>query len=655
MLGFQLEYLGTNTTPVWPPSGIAFAALILCGYRVWPGIFIGALAANVTGFTLGPNLGLSTALAASFPIAIGNTLEGVVGLFLLRRTVKHGHPFERSQNVFGYLVVIPPMCLIAALVGVTTLSMEGIAAWSSAPLIGFTWWLGDAAGILVVTSFILVVARPLETRFGARWSTEGVALAAIMLVASAMIFGVPVTTPISGFPATFLLLPLFAWAALRFEHLGAMLTIMIASAFSIGAAVSGAGPFFREDQNESLLLVQGFVTMVAVTMLILATEVHQRRQATEAIRASQEALLESRKMEAVGRLAGGIAHDFNNLLQVVLGYVSLMESKDPAIRGIEDAVDCGAGLVRQLLAYSRQQVLDPSDVDLNQLIRETTELLRPTIGEAYRLDVRTTETPLPIHADRNNIERVLLNLALNARDAMPKGGVITIEVAEVDVGAEDAKRWEIAAGRHAAMIVRDTGVGMDEETSAKIFDPFFTTKEAMARSGLGLATVYGIVRQSGGRIDVESREGKGSTFRVLLPRVERDPAVEERPTTAPVAMPVSGKILLAEDNEQVRTLMSAALSEHGYAVVEARDGLEAQSLYESIRSEVVAIVTDVLMPGMTGPDLVRHVRAQDPNARVLFLSGFSEDPGLAGPRTEYLQKPFTPQSLLAKLGELLKA
>jgi two-component system cell cycle sensor histidine kinase/response regulator CckA len=650
-VGFLVQSLGTNTTPVWPPSGIAFAALLFCGYRVWPGIYLGALGANLVGFVVFQHLSASASLLLSLSFAAGNTLEGVSGRYLLHRLAGTSQPFERNRSVWAFLVVIPLMCAVAASTGAFSICLQGLAGWQSFAVIWFTWWLGDATGVLVVTPLLVVWARPIATRVDANWRTEGVLLVAGMLLACAVIFGIPFSTRASNLPLTFLLLPFFVWAAYRFEHRGATLSIAAASLFSVWAVVGHSGPFLRENQNDSLLLVQGFIFMVAVTTLVLAAEVHERRQAAEAFRASQEALLQSHKMEAVGRLAGGIAHDFNNLLQVILGHASMLQKHHPRITKITEAADRGAGLVRQLLAYSRQQVLDPSNLDLNLLVRGTGDLLRPLLGDQIELRIRTWAERLTVHADRVNLERVILNLALNSRDAMPDGGSLSLETDSVTLDAERARRWDIPPGSYARVIVKDDGFGIDAEVVDKIFDPFYTTKNT--NTGLGLATAIGIVRQSSGHIEVRTESGKGSRFFVYLPRVPG--ATDPPPIADPVSLPLvaATKILLAEDNAEVRESIGAILGEHGYEVITARDGEEAFRLYQECGSELAAIVSDIMMPRMTGTDLVRRIKERDSGARVLLMSGYSREVSLQLPDTVYIQKPFTSKQLLIKLADLL--
>ncbi len=650
-VGFLVQSLGTNTTPVWPPSGIAFAALLLCGYRVWPGIFLGALGANLVGFVFFQHLSASAALLLSLPFATGNTLEGLSGRYLLHRLVGTSQPFERHRSVWAFLVVVPFMCAIAASIGASSICLQGLAGWESFAVIWFTWWLGDSTGVLVFTPLLVVWARPLATHVDANWRTEGVLLVTGMLLACAVIFGIPFSTPVSHLPLAFLLLPLFVWAAYRFEHRGATLAITAASLFSVWAVVGHSGPFLRDNQNDSLLLVQGFISMVAVTTLVLATEVHERRQAAEAFRASQEALLQSHKMEAVGRLAGGIAHDFNNLLQVILGNASLIQKHQPCVTAITEAADKGAGLVRQLLAYSRQQVLDPSNLDINLLARGTGDLLRPLLGDRIELRIRTSDEQLTVHADRINLERVVLNLVMNSRDAMRDGGSLSLETDGVTLDAERARRWDVPPGSYARVIVEDNGVGIDAEVVDKIFDPFYTTKHTSA--GLGLATAIGIVRQSGGHIKVRSEPGKGARFHVYLPRVPgaADPAPVVDPDSPPPV--AAAKILLADDNAEVRETIGVVLGEHGYEVVTARDGEEAFRLYQECGSELAAVVSDIMMPRMTGTDLARRIKERDSNARILLMSGYSREASLQLPDIAYLQKPFTSEQLLTRLADLL--
>jgi two-component system cell cycle sensor histidine kinase/response regulator CckA len=373
------------------------------------------------------------------------------------------------------------------------------------------------------------------------------------------------------------------------------------------------------------------------------------------------------KMEAVGQLAGGVAHDFNNLLTVIKGFSAFLiedlAEGDPHrddVREIDNAAGRAAALTRQLLAFSRQQVLEPRVLDLNELVTQLEKMLRRLIPA----DVAITTTFSPdlglVEADPGQIEQVVMNLAVNARDAMPDGGTLTIETenAELDRTFDPGHTSAaIVPGPYVVLVVRDTGCGMDKGTQARIFDPFFTTKEKGKGTGLGLSTVYGIVKQSGGYVWVDSEIGKGTTFRVYLPRVTVESEDTGRATTAGPARRGAETILLVEDDEAVRAMARRILGRGGYRVLEATTGAEALKMCAEGDEPIDLILSDLVMPEMGGRELATQVRALRPRARVLLMSGYTEEAAMKrsvlDPSEAFLSKPFTPDALTRKVREVL--
>jgi CheY-like chemotaxis protein len=384
-----------------------------------------------------------------------------------------------------------------------------------------------------------------------------------------------------------------------------------------------------------------------------------------ALHDSEERLRHSQKMEAVGRLAGGIAHDFNNLLTAIVGYAELI-----ALRTAEDTTRDEAGLIRkageqaadltrQLLAFSRKQILQPRVLDLNELVRDMQKLLRRVIGEKIELQFDSELPEARVSADPTQLEQVLLNLAVNARDAMPRGGLLTMHITEavVDEAHADGAR-NLPPGRYIALAVRDTGCGMDEDTQTQIFEPFFTTKGPGKGTGLGLATVYGIVSQSGGAITVESRLKEGTTFTVYLPKETE--AIEPPPPPEPPLEPnhSAARVLVVEDELIVRELVCAVLSSQGYDVLCAETGFEALRLAGESLKPIDLLVSDVMMPQMTGPEVARELLALSPRTKVLYVSGYSEEDisedGVLSPGVNLLPKPFTAEALGRRVREVLQ-
>jgi len=392
---------------------------------------------------------------------------------------------------------------------------------------------------------------------------------------------------------------------------------------------------------------------------IIAEDITERRVLENQFRQAQ-------KMEAVGRLAGGVAHDFNNLLMVISGYTEVLlehtrksNAMYPKIEAIHQATDRATTLTRQLLAFSRKQLLELKVVDLNIIVEDMERLLRPLIGENIELQTQLSSDLGRTRADAGQIEQVLMNLVVNSKDAMPNGGKITIQSANARLNHEDLRSEYsyIRPGFYVVLMVSDTGDGMDKETQLRIFEPFFTTKEKGKGTGLGLSTVYGIIKQSGGYVLVESEPKQGTTFRIYLPRVED--ALEPVGAVGASLSQCGGSetVLLVEDEESVRQLVRETLESKGYKVLEADHGEAALQIVSGYSGKIDMLITDVVMPGMSGRELSARLCASFPQTRVLYLSGYTEDAivheGVLDPDTAFLQKPFTLQMLSRKVREVL--
>lgn len=393
-------------------------------------------------------------------------------------------------------------------------------------------------------------------------------------------------------------------------------------------------------------------------------DVSSTKAAEEALRASEERLRHSQRLEAVGRLAGGIAHSFNNLLAAIAFQCELLcdgmppeDERRPHVEEIQRAGERAASLARQLLAYGRKQVLQPRVISLNQVIREMAPMLRRLIGEHIRLEVELDPADGAVHVDLGQLEQVFLNLAVNARDAMPAGGALWIATQDVELAPGESA--ELPAGSYVQLTVRDTGPGMAPEVLEHLFEPFFTTKERGKGTGLGLATVHGVVHQSGGWIRVESEPGQGTRFVILLPRATE--AIE----TAPSRPVLSGRrsrrgsevVLLVEDEDNIREPAVEMLESKGYKVLSAPDAVQALAAADAHHGPIHILITDVVMPGLSGNQLAQRLLHRRPEIQVLYISGYPEDSishhGVLEADQHFLQKPFPPGQFLEKVREVL--
>jgi two-component system cell cycle sensor histidine kinase/response regulator CckA len=398
----------------------------------------------------------------------------------------------------------------------------------------------------------------------------------------------------------------------------------------------------------------------------IGRNVSERKQTEENLRRTEERLRQAQKMEAIGQLAGGVAHDFNNLLTVIQGYCDILLHSFPGagpanepILEIIKASERAASLTRQLLAFSRKQVLQPEVLDLNTRLADTATMLRRLIGEDIELVTELDPAICLVKVDSGQMEQVLMNLVVNARDAMPKGGRLVISTARTNLEkAEGSSRPDVEPGPYVLLTVSDTGCGMDQATLAHIFEPFFTTKEPGKGTGLGLATVYGIVKQSGGHIEVASTRQKGTTFRIYLPQ-PMEAAPSPTLTAAPEKVSGGGEtLLLVEDEEALRALNRLTLTSRGYVVLEARDGQEGLEVFERHQETIDMVVTDVVMPRLCGTGMVEQLRSRKRDLTVLFVSGYNDSTLFrrgAHPISNYLRKPFSSEELARSVRETLDA
>jgi len=779
--GLRYATIGPSISPVWPPTGLAVAALVLLGPGYWPAILLGAFLANAT---------TSIPVLAAAGIACGNTSEAMLAAYLLRSRAGQHLALDDLLGVRTLVVVAAPIgALASATVGVTSLWLAHVVpeagVWSALSL----WWAGDYLGALVVVPVFLTWltwltgAGPTGVRIGRRAALELSLLVGGAVLATMAIFGglLPASLLLPAqYP--YLLFPFVIGAALRFGPRGASLLTMTVATLAVGYTARGGGPFVMQTVPSTDTALLLYIGILAITGLSLgpATTRHERaeralREANEHLAAviqssplaiytldpestvrswnrAAEALYgwpaeevigrplptigqdledharlrdrvlrgealrgvevtrrrkdgtlvnislsvaplhdaagqvtgmlslaaditemrqlevqyrQAQKMEAVGRLAGGIAHDFNNLLTAIIGTTALvledlgLESRARLdIQEIEKAAKRAAGLTRQLLIFSRQQVLEPRALDLNALVGNLEKMLHRLIGEDVELRTKPAAGLGAVRADPGQLEQAIVNLVVNARDAMPKGGRLTIETADVELDRSYvAGHVPTQPGPYVLLAVSDTGVGMDGATKARLFEPFFTTKEPGRGTGLGLATVYGIVKQSGGYVWAYSELGHGTTFKIYLPRVAETAEAPESTTSPPTPVGGSETVLVVEDQEEVRKLTKRVLEARGYTVLAARNGAEALEIVAQHVNQIHLMITDVVMPGMNGREVARLACARRSDLKVLYVSGYTGEAvlqhRLLEPGVAFLQKPFTPDILARKTREVL--
>jgi signal transduction histidine kinase/ActR/RegA family two-component response regulator len=628
---------------------------------------------------------------------------------LVRRLVSLPDISDRMGSVFLFLLAALLCGVIASTIGVATLLGFGMLPRALTTATWFTWWLGDTTGIWIIAPLVLAAARPDRDRLKELpWGR--IALVLTLLVAcSALTFGSWLESALAGTQAqplvpvllktqAYMLIPLLLWIEFRFGNLPGTLGIALTAAIAVLGTARGYGPFVAASQNESLLVLQGFIGIASIAVLLLDAALRERRRAhdelelrvrertaalsqanaalslevgarksalerleretTERQRA-EEILHQSQKLEAIGQLTGGIAHDFNNLLTVILGSLGLAdhlasgnERLKRLLNGARRAAERGAGLTHDLLAFSRRQPLRTQLIHPTERLVGATNLLRRSLHGDIALEIDLPKDIRAIEVDPGQLELTVLNIGLNARDAMPEGGILR-------VGAGDVRLDDPAAGLvgdFVAITVSDTGTGIPPEIQAKVFEPFFTTKEVGKGSGLGLSQAYGFVKQSGGAIKLASAVGTGTTVTLYLPAAA---AMPPEPVAAPaLAVEVAaapGTVLVVEDDPDVAELAAQLIGDLGYAV---RIAPSARSALDLLReSEPVDLVfSDIMMPGgMNGVELGRFVRAHFPTVAVLLATGFSEAAiGVEAKGFTLITKPYHATELASAIARLIR-
>jgi signal transduction histidine kinase/CheY-like chemotaxis protein len=672
-IGLALASVHPSATPIWPPTGLALAAVLICGYRVWPAVFVAAWLANAT--TAG-------SIYTSSGIALGNTLESVVGAYLVNRWSDGLRTFDTPAGVARFaLICLAAATPLSATLGVGSLSLAGYVDRAQIAYTWMTWWLGDLAGAVVIAPVLILWAmRPSSILRGDELLKTGLVLAGTMAV-GLVAFSPLVEQTVNRGPFGFLAILPLMWAALRRGQRDTATVALLLSCFAVWGTMSGEGPFARETLNESLLLLLMFMISTSVPTLALSADVAVReaterslraarkeldqivRERTEALEETRQELHQAQKMDALGQLTGGIAHDFNNVLTVITNSIEMVRASAPGDaenRGrLERALQAarnGAALIHQMLVFARRQPLYLRPIDVNKIIGSVSEMLSRSYPESIELRTDLAADLRRATADAAQLQTAILNLALNAGDAMPSGGTLTIRTANLFEGSRLPSN--LPAGDYICIAVSDTGTGMTPQVLARAFEPFFTTKDVGKGSGLGLSMVYSSMGQMGGAVDIESEPGKGTTVRLLLPAARRgvaEPPLEPSADFAALGPPAeSGSVLYVEDDALVSLATVDVLERAGYAVHAARDAQRALALLD-LHPEIELMVTDIGLPGMNGHELAAEARHRRPHLKVLFLTGYDRTRAIGDPvdaQTIYLAKPYLDSDLFEALQRL---
>lgn len=655
---------GGPLAPAWPPAGVAVAALLVLPRSHRPLVFIGYVVLDTLSNLL---QGYATGVGLMFLVASLSELA-LIDL-LLRRCTDRPLRFARLGEVPLFLAVVSVATAIASVpAGI-------VAQWADGSTIlrgGVVWWIGDMLAYAVVTPLVVLSFYP--PRFPIRrWTVarllEASALAAISMAMAVFAFrGTRLIGPLQAQPYM-LILPVLL-VTLRFGQLGTLWTVLGIGITGVLLLIDNQPAVLSISAGgDALTIHQTFLGIQAVVALVLSTALREQEETAvehartvEALTASEQRLRQSQKMEAIGQLAGGIAHDFNNVLAAILMQLEELRLVRDLPRvgrellvDVETAVQRAARLTRQLLVFSRQQAMQPRVLDLNVLVRSHVRLLRRVVPSSYSLVVSSAPAPLVVEVDGGMIEQVLMNLVLNARDAQQGGGAIVITMMPRTLPPDSPSG--LPPGNYAVLSVRDTGSGIPEDHLPRLFEPFFTTKPTGQGTGLGLATVYGIVQQHGGTVRVETTLGLGTTMEVWLPASTE--ALPEQATGATDDLspdsgehPAPGTILLVEDEPTVQRLLQRVLQREGYQVHVCSSGRDALELWPHIGATIDMVITDLVMPGgVSGTQLARELHRLDPSLPIVFTSGYDPEFDTSDvtmiPGENFVPKPARSEELLS--------
>jgi len=652
------------------PAGVAVAAVLLCGYGAVPVI----LAAGFFAHALLPGAGYAAAI-----VPVATTLEACAAGLLIDAWAESRNPFLTTRDIARFV----PIAMIATAAGASAGAAIGLlgaagetAGWDMFAAAWLPWWLRDLASAMIVTPVLTLWISDPPRSFKLVPLLETLFTFAAAAAVGVLVFG-PLRANMPGRPALeFLAMLPLIWVALRRDaHETAIAALVLAGTALWGAV--GAGASAEQGEQPDFLFVT-FMIGATPLSLLLATDVAARRRVErilagtrQDLRQVREQLAQWHKMEAIGQLTGGVAHDFNNLLTVIIGNL------DVGLRQIEARTDVEAerlrrslnnarrGAVRataitqRLLMFSRKQAVEARPLNVNNLLAGLSDFLRRSVGETIALDIAGALDVWTVEVDPVQLETAILNLAVNARDAMPEGGRVTIATSN-RVLNEDYCRGheELAPGEYVRISVRDTGVGMSNDVLERVFEPFFTTKDAGRGTGLGLSQVYGFVRQSDGHVAIDSKPGEGTTVSMYLPRRAGHVASAPAPVPSDAADELAPTILVVEDDHDVRSYVVEILRELHFRVLEAHDGDSALGLIGRHDAPVDLLITDLVLPGINGGQLAQEAKARQPGIKLLFISGYSRETlgqmRDVDPSVDILHKPLTEEILEQNIRALLE-
>jgi signal transduction histidine kinase/ActR/RegA family two-component response regulator len=667
----ELSSVYPGATAIWPPAGFALGAVLLGGYRVVPAIFAAAYVANAV--SSGPSYAATAA---------GDAFEAFAGGFLVNWWAGGRNAFAAPIGIAKFVLIAVFAAGINASVGSsvhlglgTSVRIEHID-WQKFGAVWFPWWLGDLAALLMITPALVLWATDRPRSFDLRPLLESTAIFAAAGAFGALAFSPWTADMPSVAPLAILAMLPPIWAALRRGPRDTATAALILLGVAVWETIFGGSPLARIVREASSPLLLIFMIGIATPSLILAADAAQRRRTERILRDTRKELdqvreqfAQSQKMEAVGQLTGGVAHDFNNLLTVIVGNLNIAQRQleslteapaerlrrviNNAMRGAERATT----ITKHLLAFSRKQPLDPKPLNINKLVRGLSDFLRRSLGETITLDIIGADGLWQAVADPVQLESAILNLAVNARDAMAAGGKLTIATENSFLDEKYCQQHDgLVPGPYVRIAVSDTGAGMSKDILERVFEPFFTTKKAGQGTGLGLSQVYGFVHQSSGHIEIDSEPDKGTIVTIYLPAVPGN--VREDQTAEPEIADAhaSRTILLVEDDHDVRAYVAEILRELHYRVLEAHDADSALGLIDRNDVRVDLLLADLVLPGMNGGQLAEEVRARQPEVRVLFMTGYSRDATFQWPvdaGIEILHKPLTRDVLEQKIRAVL--